>query len=181
MNKTIIIYCSKYGTTKQYAEWIAEALSADVLNAKSVKGKTLASYDTIIYGGKIFGGAISGISLILKNFELLKDKNLVVFTCGLADPKGADNIEKINEGIDRAFLPEMKQMVKFFHLRGGIDYSKLNILHKMMMAMPRKELLKKDYDSLRDEDKLFLASYGKKIDFTDKKTIEPILTYIQGL
>lgn len=181
MEKTIIIHSSKYGTTKGYAEWMAEALSADIMTAKAVKSKVLLNYDNIIYGGAMFGGGIRGISFIVKNFELLRDKNLVIFSCGLADTRDDSNVEKIHEGIDKVFSLEMKGRVKFFHLRGGIDYSKLSFIHKMMMSMPHKELLKKDYDSLREEDKLFLASYGKKIDFTDRKSIEPIVSYIQGV
>ena len=47
----IVIYKSKYGSTKAYAEWIAEALSCQAVEAKSVKADDLLAYDTIVYGG----------------------------------------------------------------------------------------------------------------------------------
>ena len=33
----IVIYKTKYGSTKQYAEWIAEELGCDFIDAKNVK------------------------------------------------------------------------------------------------------------------------------------------------
>lgn len=32
--KTIVIYKSKYGSTKKYAEWIADALNCTAVDAK---------------------------------------------------------------------------------------------------------------------------------------------------
>ena len=40
--KTIVIYKTKYGSTRTYAEWIAEELGCDAVDAKSVKASDLA-------------------------------------------------------------------------------------------------------------------------------------------
>ena len=48
--KAIVIYKSKYGSTKAYAQKIAQCLGCEAVDAKSVKAKELADYDTIIYG-----------------------------------------------------------------------------------------------------------------------------------
>jgi len=37
MNKVLIIYFSKYGTTKQYAEWIAADLNSDIHSINNSK------------------------------------------------------------------------------------------------------------------------------------------------
>ncbi|MEG0578054.1 MAG: flavodoxin, partial [Bacilli bacterium] len=76
---------------------------------------------------------------------------------------------------------EMQEKIKVFHLRGGIDYSKLGFVHKSMMAMLHRMIIKKDYDSLRNEDKEMLNTYGKKVDFTEKSSIRPIINYIQKM
>ena len=44
-NSVVVIYKSKYGTTKQYAEWIAQALDAPALEASKVQPSQLESYD----------------------------------------------------------------------------------------------------------------------------------------
>lgn len=181
MNKIAVIYQSKYGSTKKYAQLIAEELSCDLFERKGIRSEQLTDYGTIIYGGGLYAGGVSGIDLIVKSFDSLKDKNLILFTCGLADPNDIDNTNHIRESLNKVFTAQMQSSIKIYHLRGGIDYSKLSIVHKSMMAMLHKMLSKKEYDSLREEDKQMLATYGKIVDFTDKNTIEPIISYVRGL
>ena len=70
----IVIYKTKYGSTKTYAEWIAEELCCEAVDAKSVKIEDLLKYDTIIYGGGLYAEVINGVSLITKNIKSLKAK-----------------------------------------------------------------------------------------------------------
>lgn len=51
--KIVVIYQSKTGFTKKYAEWIAKTLSADIFEAEKVNIHILETYDTIIYGGSL--------------------------------------------------------------------------------------------------------------------------------
>lgn len=36
MNEVVVIYQSKYGAAKKYAEWIAEALGADLFERRKI-------------------------------------------------------------------------------------------------------------------------------------------------
>lgn len=181
MKSTAVIYKSKYGSTKKYAEWIGNELECDVLENSSVSADLLKMYDTIIYGGGLFAGGVNGISLITKNFDAIKNKDIILFTVGLADPKDTANTEHIKGGIKKAVSPEVYEKLKIFHLRGGIDYSALGIVHKAMMAMLVKSMKSKDKSELRDEDKLMLETYGQQVDFTDKKSIQPIVDYVKSI
>lgn len=127
---TVVIYKSKYGSTKQYAEWIREELGADLKNADEVKFKDLLQYDTIIYGAGVYIGCIAGIALISDNYELLKDKKIIVFAVGLTDPA---DIGKCNDLITKNFSWEMMDAIPVFHLRGALDYKKIGIGNKLMM------------------------------------------------
>lgn len=181
MSKIAVIYQSHYGTTKRYAEWIAEELNADLYEKREINQKNqLNNYEIIIFGGALYAGGIKGISIIKDNFDLIKDKKLIVFTCGLADPKDQDNLNGLRKSIAKSFTAEEQKNIEFFHLRGGIDYRKLNIVHKIMMAMLKQQLMKKDPKLLKEEDKQMLETYGKSVDFTDKTTIEPIIAQIKN-
>lgn len=53
MTKSIIVYSSKTGFTKRYADWLAEALDGETLSIQEAKKKDVsffAPYDVIIYG-----------------------------------------------------------------------------------------------------------------------------------
>lgn len=71
--------------------------------------------------------------------------------------------------------------MKQFHFRGGIDYSRLSLIHRAMMWMLCQTMKKKGYDNLSDEDKLMLDTYGKKIDFSDQSTIKVLVDYVNSL
>lgn len=177
VSKVAVVYKSKYGSTKNYANWIAEEVDATLYESSDFRANEISKYDTVIYGGGLYASGIAGISVITKNYELLKDKNLIVFTVGLASTKEKEVFIPI---IDKNFTKEMQGHIKFFHLRGGIEYNKLGLIHKAMMAMLKKMITKKEPGSLTDEDKGLLATYGKKVDFTDKDSISPIIAAINN-
>jgi len=181
MNKIVVIFESKYGSTRHYATWIAEALSCPLFEKRKFHQQDLAAYDTLIYGGGLYAGGVSGIDLITKNWPIIREKNVVLFTCGLADPSEPENVRHIRDSLSKALSPEILEKIHLFHLRGGIDYSRLNFIHKAMMSMLRKMLLKKDPESLKNEDKQLLETYGKCNDFTRRETITPLVDYVLSL
>ena len=45
MEKTVVIYKGKYGATKQYAEWIAEELECEAIDADHFMRRDFDKYD----------------------------------------------------------------------------------------------------------------------------------------
>jgi menaquinone-dependent protoporphyrinogen IX oxidase len=176
VKKIAVIYGTKYGATEKYARWIAEELDADLLEQPKTKLNSLLKYDIIIYGGGLYASGIKGVELMTKNYNEIKDKKIIVFTVGLADP---NNKEQFRPIIDRNFNDEMKENITVFHFRGSINYKKLGVLHKAMMAMLKSMTVKKPQSELTDEDKQLLETYGEIVDFTDKAYILDLISYIQ--
>ena len=73
----------------------------------------------------------------------------------------------------------MQAKIKVFHFRGGIDYSRLGMVHKFLMAILYKTVSKKDKDTLTAEEKQLMDTYGKTIDFTDKTAIQPLVDCVR--
>lgn len=176
MKKTVLVYKSKYGSTGKYAKWIADKLNCDIFEADIIDKNKLLGYDVIIFGGGLYASGINGISLITKNFAELKDKELIVFTVGLADPQIKEQFTPI---IDKNFNDEMKEKIKIFHLRGGIDYKKLGFVHKTMMAMLMKMV--KKHENKTEEEQAMIDTYGSVVDFSDINSIEPLVNYVTSL
>lgn len=177
MSNTVVIYESKYGFTRRYAEWIAEALSCEIFERKYFHPEDFRRYDTVIYGGGLYAGKVNGIKLLTQNFSLLNGKNIILFTCGLMDPHDQFNVDHIRKSLTQTLSPDIMDALHIFHLRGGIDYSGLSLTHKAMMHMLRKMLSGKAPQDLREEDKVLLDTYGKSIDFTEQEMLQPLIDF----
>ena len=94
---------------------------------------------------------------------------------GLADPQKTDYSEILKSN----FTDEERKRFKFFHLRGAINYKKLSLPHRAMMAMMMK-MLKSKPDSFK-ENADFFESYGKMTDFKDKSALAPVIEYIEQI
>jgi len=177
MAKTLIVYFSIYGTTKEYAEWIAKELNGDIYSINEFKENIINEYDIIIVGSGLYAGKVKGVDLLVKNYETLKNKKLVIFTCGLADYSKAENMNSIYNRLKKEFPEKIIEGIKIFYLRGGINYKKLNLKHKIMMGLLKKMVMKKGLHKVNEEDKMFVETYGKTLYFTDKNSIAELLEY----
>lgn len=177
--KTIVVYSSQYGATEQYARWLAEALDADLYAVRAISAGVLSGYDCILYGGGLYAGGVKGLPTFLKYFSKCEGKPLILFTCGIADPKDPANVEQIRSQLYKALPANVAAQCTFFHLRGRLDYPHLTVVHRAMMAMLRKMLLKKAPSSLREEDRQLLETYGKDVNFIDRSEIEPIVSFVR--
>jgi len=171
MNNIAVIYKSQYGSTKTYAKWIVEELNTHLFEVSQITPPQLMDYDMIIYGGGLYAGGIDGASLVAKN----PCKNLVVFTVGIADPSVTDYTEINN----KRFTKEQLSNIKIFHLRGGIVYKNLSFIHKIAMSVVKRQAAKTPEAKRTNDDKILLETYGKELDFTDKNTIAPMVTYVK--
>lgn len=174
--KIVVIYKSKTGFTRKYAEWIAEDLSADIFDAAKININILATYDAIVYGGSLHALGISGVNLILKNINKLKSKKIVVFATG-ASPSRDEGIREI---IDKNFTSEQQKYIKFFYLRGGFNYNKLNPFDKFLMTLLKLKIKNKKQEELSADEIGMLSAYDKPVDFTLKKNIDKIIAYINS-
>jgi menaquinone-dependent protoporphyrinogen IX oxidase len=177
MAKALIIYFSKYGTTKKYAEWLAEELAGDIVSINDFNQNILNNYEIIILGSGLYAGNIEGLNIFKKNYETLKNKKIILFTCGLADYSKEENKNSIYRRIEKELPEEIIEKIKIFYLRGGINYKKLILKHKIMMWMVKKMRLRNNKGKLNDEAKEFIETYGKTVDFMNKENIKKIIEY----
>ncbi|WP_446897108.1 flavodoxin domain-containing protein [Clostridium sp. LBM24168] len=172
--RTVVVYRSKTGFTKKYAKWIAEELSADIFEFTRVTVDMIVKYDTVIYGGGLYAVSINGIKFITQNLDKIKGKKIVVFATG-ASPLREEVMTEIR---DKNFTPEQQKYICFFYLRGGFDYSRLNIFDKLLMKLLKLTLRFKK--NLTADEKGIIAMYAKSVDFTRKDNIKGIIEYIKN-
>ncbi|MBU3191060.1 flavodoxin domain-containing protein [Clostridium bowmanii] len=171
---TVVIYKSKTGFAKKYAEWIAKDLSADIFDISKITINKLNKYDTIIYGGSLYAVGINGVKLITNNMDKLKDKKVIVFSTGVS-PLTEDGLNDVR---NKNFTADQQKHIKFFYLRGGFNYSKLTPFDKVLMTLLKWKIKIKKEKQLTTDEKGMLALYQHPVDFTKKKNIDEIINYV---
>ena len=65
MGKGIILYQSKYGATKKYADWLQEETGFDCIETKKATVSLVQNYDVIILGGGVYASGITVLRSIM--------------------------------------------------------------------------------------------------------------------
>ena len=165
--KKAVVYKSKYGATKQYAEWIAKELNCPVFEHSKITPEELESCEVVIYGGGLYAGVINGIKWAKK----CDTKKLIIFAIGLTTP------ETINlETLSKPLPPH----AKLFYFRGKQDSKNLSLPHKLGMKILKSMLSKKSPQKLTAEEKGILEALNGDADFTDKSAIQPLINYVRS-
>ena len=172
----IIIYGSHYGTTKQYAEELSRKTNIEAISFKNVKD--INNYDKIIYLGGLYAGGVLGMYKTKKKLTNISNKKIILVTIGLADPTDEQNINNIRNNIKSQIQKEIFEKAKIFHLRGGIDYSKLNFAHKTMMKILYNAVKNISQEKQTAEDRAMIETYNKKVDFIDFSNLDKIISEI---
>lgn len=175
--KTIVIYQSKYGSSKQYAVWIAEALQCEVETVKNVGVDTLASYDVIVHVGGLYAGRVSGFKKITKHLDFLKDKKLILCMVGMTNPVQQERYQQMFRD---NVAEQYRDRVIPFALRGDQLYSKMNPIHRLMMRMPKSMAEKVPIEKRTEDDWLFIEHFGEDVYHAKKENIDEVVGYIQG-
>ena len=171
--KGIILYSSKYGATKRYAEWLADDTGFDCVETKNAKIGDVCTYDTIILGGGLFASRVAGISFLKKNIDKLSGKKIIVFCDGVS-PYDEHYISQLVE-LNMKGLPEGIPLV---YCRGIWNPKDLRFLDSKLCGMLRKALKKKDPSEYEVWEKALVETGDELIDWTDKSYLKPILEMI---
>ena len=174
--KSIVLYRSKYGSTKSYAQWIADELSCEAIDAKGFDANKLMDYDTIIYGGGLYAEVIAGVSLITKNIEKLSGKKLIVFTTGLTPTDCREYYDGMV--LEKNFKNGTADKVKIFNYPGKMVMSELTLVHKTAILSLKKIMSKKENPT--DMEKMLINLCDVDADLSDKNLITELLEYARA-
>lgn len=176
MSRGIILYQSKYGATKKYADWLVEETGYDCIETKDAKVANLQNYDVVILGGGVYASGIAGLQFIKKNIGRLGNKKIVVFAIGASpyDEKAIMQIRKMH------FKDELRN-IPLFYCRGAWDEEKMKFTDRTLCKMLQKVVAKQNPDEYEPWQKALMCAAGQKCDWTDKAYLEALLKYIEEL
>jgi menaquinone-dependent protoporphyrinogen IX oxidase len=152
----IILYKGKYGATRQYAEWLGEALNLPVHSQGDLKGQDLSLYDFVIVGSSVYMGRLLIREWLAKNVSNLKSKVIFLFIVSATAENEKERTQKIiNENIP----PLLQQGYNIFFLLGRVIKSKLTWRDRWLVKIgarlekdpARKKVMMEDMDAVKKE------------------------------
>jgi menaquinone-dependent protoporphyrinogen IX oxidase/uncharacterized protein YhbP (UPF0306 family) len=152
MQKTLIIYESKYGTTEKIAKYLSLILGPAKYCKTSEFKDEFKDFDLIILGSPIYSGKIVAkiADFIEKNLNWLKTKKIALFCNGISTKDGNENLIKLEK-----------------------------ILGNVITRRALGGILK--HNKLDEEDSQALKEFSEKIGFTfddtDNFNLEDIINY----
>jgi menaquinone-dependent protoporphyrinogen IX oxidase len=165
--KGIILYESKNGATKEYAEWLAQDTGFECRPAK--KAGKLAAYDLVVMGSCVRMYKVSLGPWIAKKWDKLKGKKLALFTVAGA-PKGSADREK---ALAAAVTPEIKAALPHFPLDGRMKFDSMRWIDRKLMALGIKMAAKRNPEEAR--------KMSMEFDKVDRAGLKPLAEYIKSL
>lgn len=170
--KTLIVYCSKTGFTKRYAQWLQEDLSCDCVPFDQRGQVDVSQYGAVVFGSSVHAGRIRKLDWLKKQLPALAGKRVALFFTGAMPPEE----KTVEQCVVQNLTPQERQQVKAFYLWGGLNYQAMGPVDKWMMGVFRKMLASQKDPS--PEDKLAARMVGSSYDKTDRASLKPLEDYL---
>lgn len=160
-----VYYLSKYGSTGDYARWLAADAGYDLKDIG--KNPRIGSESVVVIGSSLMVGKVRAARWIRNNWGRMKGRKVVFFFVG-ASRIGSKEREDI---LARSLPREALDGAKVFHLPGRIDHSKLGWFTSRMFKSFAK------YEKDENDRRRAVEGY----DDVRKELLEPVVAYIKGL
>lgn len=164
----LVLYGSKYGTARRYAEEFARRAGTA---AVSVKGRVPAAEGITVFFGALYMGRVYGLKRALKKAA----SRLLVVTVGLADPSEPAVAESRSGAVLAAVPQRLHKNVQVFHLRGAVDFARLSAGRRLLLKMLRSMAERTDPAQRTPEMRAVLETQGKSADYTDFAALDAVL------
>lgn len=158
--RLLVVYTSKTGFTKRYAQWLAEDLSGDCFPLEQAARVDFSGYDAVAFGSSVHAGGVRKLAWLKKRLPALAGKRVALFFTGAMPPEE----KTVEQCVAQNLTPQERQQVKAFYLWGGLNYQAMGPVDKWMMGVFRKMLASQKNPS--PEDKLAAQMVGSSYDKT---------------
>ena len=97
MQKTLIIYESKYGTTERTAKYLSMVLGPAKYCKTGEFSDLYKDFDFIVIGSPIYSGKLDPQidEFVKKNIDWLKNKHVALFSVSLSPKDGNENLKNL--------------------------------------------------------------------------------------
>ena len=170
-----LVYKSKSGFTKRYAQWISQETGCELIPLKTCSAASVSGCDVFIYGSRMHAGRLDGLDKARKLFAASGAGQLLVFATGGMPNSAVDTIAEMWENNLSA---DERKAIPHFYMQAGICYEKLGLFDKAMMKMAAS-MMAKQQDNSPMRQQIAQAVKGS-YDISDRKFIVPLVEMLKG-
>lgn len=133
--KTLILYKTRDGSTKDYAKWIHDEINdSDIFNIDEFQLDQLDQldqYDRIVIGSRTYMNKIGVQDFMKDNWDKMKDKRVYLFSVGMVPADSAES----KQSYERLADDVKTGLAGYTKLPGRIEVKGLNFFEKLIMKM----------------------------------------------
>jgi len=152
----LVLYRSRYGATRQYADWIGSALRLPVIDPDRIDERLLSTCDFLLIGTSVYVGDLLLKAWLKENEHHLKYKKLFFFIVCAPDPDASKHRQIMVDNIPSALL---RPSTDIFFLPGRWILRDLSptdgrVLKEKALTEDdpaKKEVLSQDSDAVKKE------------------------------
>ena len=169
MKKIAIVCSSKYGHTKQYADWLKEDVDADVIDISKFNITQMLAYKLVIFACGIYGDKLSIMDFVKKNVTAIPTQKTMVMAVGWYTNNSKEATEKL---INDNYPQEFKGKVPMYVVNSGLNKKQISKMDSVKLVAAKLAIEKKDGRSNDDINALgILNGYS---DYTSKDNLASI-------
>ena len=175
MKKVAVVYSSKFGHTKQYADWLAADLEdVDVINVASFNPTQLLAYKLVIFASGVYSDKMPVMDFIKKNISAIKPNRTMVMAVSWYTNDSDEAKAKL---IADNYPEEFKSIVPLYVVNSGIDKKQISPVDSMKLLAVQAMIAKKDGRS--SDDINILSILKGYFDPTAKENLDSIKAGIE--
>ena len=155
--KTLGIYFSKTGVTKDVMHQLSESIDIDIIDVKNTQKIDFESYERMIIGTPVYAGMIPGkmARVIRENQSQFLSKPTYIYTVGGEKPNDYQKLSELSK-IDSMIFDNAKNVI---YAGGEFRYEALSFFPRLLLKTvtkrkmknsPSKELPSLDKDAIND-------------------------------
>jgi menaquinone-dependent protoporphyrinogen IX oxidase len=131
--KTLILYKSKYGSTREYAQFIHRSCpGADICDLDNFDYGEIGYYDNIVLASRTYMGNIDASNFLVHHWSSLQNKNIYLLVVGMIDPEAPASKESYLK------IPaHIREHIKYLKVPGRLDMQKLNWFERLVVKMQK--------------------------------------------
>lgn len=174
-NKGWIVYRSKYGASRRYAERLQQELNCGMQEIDRYQGPETAGCSWVIFIGGVYAGGIGGIETFRKRYRPVDVQKLAVLAVG-ASPFDEQAVALLKSRSCKGSLVH----AEVFYGRGVWDLAHMGLKDRTLCKMLLKSVAKRDTAHLEPWMTALLEAGDAPADWTDRAYLLPLLEFLSA-